>query len=167
MKWAKVEGVVIGVLAVALVAQWNSGRQRVGLHYSEQAVVSRLPGLDDPATTYAVPLQVRVQKCVLGKVAIPVTGVMSWTSVDPVITTVEVSRGASVREPGPCREEVYLNDIPAPVIKRTEQVLAASGGTCVRWRIIGNETPTDSRIRPETWATQPFWLCREAPEVKR
>lgn len=167
MRWARIEGVAIGVLIVALAAQWNSGRQRVGLHYPEQTVISRLPGLDDPATTYRIPLQVRAKKCVLGKVPIAVTGVLSWTSLEPAVTTVEVSRGANVRQPGSCQEETYLNEIPTQVIERTDQLLAAVGGRCVRWRITGNETPTDHRIRPETWMTQPFWLCREAPEVTK
>jgi hypothetical protein len=166
VRYAKVQVVIIGVLAVALGVQWWAAREVDRLDYPQQKVISRLPGLAYAGTTYDHPLEVVARKCVIGDEPISVTGILSWSALEPVVSVVEISRGANVLQPGTCPERRYVNNIPEQVVKRNDELLGAVGGICIRWKITGVETPTDRRIRPETWSTEPFWLCSEPPKAE-
>jgi hypothetical protein len=165
VRYARIQAIIIFALVVALGVQWWAGHEVDGLDYPQQKVISRLPGLAYAGTTYDRPLEVTGRKCVIGDEPVSVTGILSWSALEPVVSVVEVSRGANVLQPGTCPERRYVNDIPAPVIKRNEELLTAVGGICIQWKITGIETPTNRRIKPETWSTEPFWLCSEPPKA--
>jgi hypothetical protein len=157
----RVEALVIALLSILLVGQWWFNRRVDLLDYPEQRVVSRLPGFDEPAALYAGPVVVSARKCVTGDEPIPLIGVLSWVSSDPMAAVIEINRGATIRQPEPCVERTYINEVPQVIVERSNQMLALAGGSCTRWQVTGNETPDDRRIQPQTWVTEPFWLCRE------
>jgi hypothetical protein len=118
----------------------------------------------DPATGHpTVPLdgdvRVRAKKCNTADVPILVSGLLSWQSVRPAGSIIEVGSGTTPRNPG-CVVRRYSNPIPAEVIARTAQLLDR-GEPYVLWRIVGTETPvTSGPSVTRTWSTQKFAVVR-------
>lgn len=86
--------------------------------------------------------------------AVQVVGAMSWRSVDPLGTTVEVGNGSVRREVG-CLTQTFENSIPP-------EVRAAVDRGVTGWVINGSETPVDDiqgrNGVPRGWTTERFDL---------
>lgn len=110
--------------------------------------------LDDDIT-------VRGVKCVDSDAPVQVSGVMSWTSIEPPGSIIEVGRGVATRDPG-CTQATYSNPIPPAVMGRIA-ALVADGVEQSTWRISGVETPQRDGETGEqrAWSTPTFTIIHQ------
>lgn len=150
------------LLAVVAWQVYDRREDRV-LSYPEQDVTNTLPGIDGPALLVTEDLLVTGRKCVLGDEPVPVIGILSWVSVDPAGSVLEVGRGSTTRKPGECTDQNFVNPVPPIVEERTRDLVTGRTSPCMTWVITGTEQPNDRHQAAETWTTEPFQLCVTAP----
>lgn len=156
-----IAGVVfILVVQVALVIYSRQETLYAPLgEYPTQHVVN--PG----RTTDGIPIvesdddvKVEATKCNATNGTVDVLGSVTWKTVDPRGTNIEVSTNAPGEREAGCTDLKFSNPIPAEVLLRTAE-LEADGSDRVTWRITGYEQPVDKNGKPGqgvSWSTDTF-----------
>lgn len=141
----------------------SANRAKEVFSYPIQEVESRVPGVDGPAIR--IPSDggqfdnvVKAEKCSDFDEEVLVSTRVSWDTVDPRGTLIEDWNGIQAIQPG-CADYDYTNQVPSLVVDRTLQLIKDFPTLdCVRWTIVGVDTPLNPRQAPERWLTESFCI---------
>lgn len=138
------------------------------LEYDTQTVANRIDGVEGPAVRIeqdgtVEDIQVTATKCNnRDDVPLLVQTRVSWDTLDPRGTIIEDWVGPQEIAPG-CETYEYTNPVPKLVVERTLQLVDDfSTLNCVKWAIVGLDSPADPNILPARFQTETF--CIYPPE---
>lgn len=150
----------VSVLALAGVVTWVEYRDEgpyAPLHYSEQAVTSRVDGHGGlPAVRLGDTVNVTAEKC--SDDPVDIVGVTSWKPVDPLGPAIITGNQHGYQRPEGCVVAQYQNDIP-PEVAAAVRRQHDRGISRPLWVIQGAETPISPdghEGSTEVWSTEPF-----------
>ena len=127
--------------------------------YPTQQVLSRVPGVEGPATTAHGTVDVTATKCSNADEPIEIDTELAWRSVDPGGAAWSRGHSQAVRDPG-CTSLRFDNPIP-PQVRALVAAQHDAGYPAPVWQIVGVETPVrhNGTEGVETrWRTENFTI---------
>lgn len=136
--------------AIVIILIWFSGSpERYNpMRYSVQTVLTKMP----VTPTDGLTIKVMGTKCSIADEPLVVRGTLTWQTLEPRGTTIQVGEGVREQKPG-CESQVYDNPVPLPVLARTRTLLG-NGLDRVVWQLTGIETVQHPNAAPQAWRTQ-------------
>lgn len=129
--------------------------------YPTQQVRSRVEGMEGPAAMVGDVVVVAGIKCNGSDRPVKVRGSLSWVSIDPRGSIVQVGGGTAMRSPG-CTSFRFENPMPDAVRDRSVELLGR--GIVPIWHITGYEEPIAPNGHPgvrRDWQTENFMVVAD------
>ena len=147
-------GLIIAVAGLVWTIRYNRLPDDV-LQYTQQKVISTVPGKSVVGGSENVPVVSTGRKCNNSDKRLTIRGTKAWVSVQPGGSYINDNPITGIRDPG-CTNPTFASFVPRAVIERTRQLCDQYRVRYVLWQIIIVETPIDRGFQPASVSTEPF-----------